>query len=151
MRAIFTAQFVFEHRMACSFQLQLAASAKFRDAGIEVAGKTGAGKNAVQFGNGCGGGLQGPAGLQSSGELFQDAKNFGGFIFGKLNELIVGLDGFEWLDENGLPCGAGAMDHALHGAAMFGAHRNDEAVVAQGDIVFADSAWRERKICFNVF
>src|SRR5262249_11465083 len=39
--------------------------------------------------------------------------------------------------ENSLPCGARSVNNALHAATMLGANRNDEAVVAQGDVVFA--------------
>src|SRR4029077_738986 len=124
--------------MARSLKLKLGVGDKFRDAGVKVAGKTGAGKDAVEFGDGCGSGLKRTEhGLQTTGEIFQDAKNFCGFVFGKLNELIVGFDGFEGLDENGLACGAGAVDNALYGAAMFGTDGDDEAVVALRDVIFS--------------
>ena len=106
-KAIFTAQFVFEHGMASGFELKLGIGDKFRDAGVEVAGKTSAGKNAVELGNDCRGGSQGTEqGLQASGKIFQDAENLGGFVFGKLDKLIVGLNGFEGFDENSLPGGS---------------------------------------------
>ena len=51
--------------------------------------------------------------------------------------MIVGVDGFERLEENGLAGGAGSVHHTGDGAALFGANRNDEAIVAQSDVVFA--------------
>ena len=69
--------------------------------------------------------------------LRKNADDFGGFFFGKLNELIVGLDGFERLEENGLAGGAGSVHHAGNGAALLGANGYHEAIVAESDVVFA--------------
>src|SRR5262249_61250357 len=59
------------------------------------------------------------------------------FVLRQLYELVVGLDGLERLHENGLARGAGAVDDAMYAAAMFGTHRNDKAVIAHRDVVFA--------------
>src|SRR5580704_18676474 len=70
-------------------------------------------------------------------ELGENASDFRDFFFGELNEAIIQIDGFERLDENGLAGGAGSVDDARNGAAIAGANRNDEAIVAESDVVLA--------------
>ncbi len=137
-RAIFAAEFVFQDRMARGFQTQLTRFREFGHGGVEVLCEAGAGEDAVECGDGVGGSDQRLAEEpQAFRQLAEDADDFGGFVFGKLNQLIVGLDRFERLEEYGLAGGAGAVHYAGNGTAMLGAHRNHEAVVAEGDVVFA--------------
>src|SRR5579864_7245083 len=70
-------------------------------------------------------------------ELGQNAGNLCDFFFGKLNQAIIEIDGFERLDEHRLPRSAGSMNHARNGAAIAGANRNDEAIIAERDVVLA--------------
>ncbi len=74
------------------------------------------------------------------GQLSEDARDFRGFILGELHEPVVELDGFKRLDENRLARGAGGVHDALHLPPFGRAHRNDEAIVAQRDVVFAGVA-----------
>ena len=137
-RAIFAAQFVFEDRMAREFQTQLTRFREFGHGGVEILCEAGAGEDTVECGDGVGGGYQRLAEEpQAFRQLAENADDLGGFVFGKLHELVVGLDGFKRLEEYGLAGGAGAVHHAGDGAAMLGAHRNHETVVAEGDVVFA--------------
>ena len=71
------------------------------------------------------------------GELGENAGDLGDFFFGELNEAIIQIDGFERLDENSLSRGAGSVDDARNGAAIAGANRNHEAIVAERDVVLA--------------
>src|SRR5580700_9424187 len=71
-------------------------------------------------------------------ELGENASDFRDFFFGELNEAIIQIDGFERLDENGLAGRAGSVDDAWNGAAIAGANRNDEAIVAERDVVFTN-------------
>ena len=105
---------------------------------VELTGKTGAREDAVELGNRFGGGTQrDEKRLQAHGQLAQDARDFSGFVFGKLHELVVGLDGFEGLEEERLARRAGAMHNTGNRPPVFRAHRNDEAVFAQRDVVFS--------------
>ena len=70
----------------------------------------------------------------------EDSRDFRGLVLGKLHEPVVVLDGFKRLDENCLPRGAGGVHDALHLAPLGRAHRDDEAVVAQRDVIFAGVA-----------
>ena len=45
-------------------------------------------------------------------EFRENARDFGGFIFAKLHEAIIQVDGFERLDENSLARGARSVNHA---------------------------------------
>src|SRR5262249_45726140 len=111
---------------------------EFGKAGVEIAGEAAAGEEAVEFSDGCGSGFEGTAdGAKAIGEFFENAEDFGGFVFGKLNELVVALDGFEGFHEDGLAGAAGAVNDTLNIAAMFGANGDDEAIVAKGDVIFA--------------
>ncbi len=55
-------------------------------------------------------------GGHASGQFLENARDLGGFFFGKLHQAIVQLDGFERLEEHRLPGGARRMHHALHAA-----------------------------------
>ena len=52
------------------------------------------------------------------------------------DEFVVLLDGFKRLDIDGLPRGAGAVNHAGDAPLELGANGNHEAVAANGDEVF---------------
>jgi hypothetical protein len=137
MGTIFAAQLVFQNRMARGFQAEFRFGRKFGDAGVEIARKTAAGEDAVQFGDSFRGELQRTqCGAQAFGQFAENAENFSGFILGKLHELVVRFHGLEGFDENGLSGAAGAVDYARDAAAVLGFERNDEAVVSQRDEIF---------------
>ena len=124
--------------MARSVEAEGVAFAERGEAAIELAREAAAGENGIEQSNGVRGKTQRAAlGLKFFGELGKDAMDFRSFVFGELHELVIELDGVEGLDENGLPGGARAVDHAGNGLAVGGAHGNDEAVVAQRDVVVA--------------
>ena len=56
-------------------------------------------------------------------------------FFEEADEFVVLLDGFEWLDVDGLAGGAGSVDDAGDAAFLFGFDGDDEAVAADGDEV----------------
>ena len=88
---------------------------------------------------------------QPLGQLFEDARDFGCFVFGELHELVVELNRFERLDENRLAGRARGVHDALHLPPLRRAHGDDEAVVAQRDVVFAGSPPRARRMRSSVF
>src|ERR1700686_2127820 len=55
------------------------------------------------------------------------------FVIEQAHEFVVLFDGFERLDENGLPAGTSAVNHALHAALLLDLDGNDEALAADGD------------------
>src|SRR5215472_385041 len=117
--------------MACSFEAQLAGVGKLRCSSIEVTREAGPGEDGIEIRNGVGGSDKWSlGGLKLLGELSQDTKDFGGFVFRELHELIVGLDGLEGLEENGLTGAAGAVDDTRNASALLRAHWNNEPVVA---------------------
>ena len=67
--------------------------------------------------------------------------DFGLFFFQEPDEFIVLLDGFEGLDIDRLTGGTGAVDDAGDAALELAAHRDDEAVAADGDEVFLRGAF----------
>jgi len=75
--------------------------------------------------------------LQFLRQLAQDSQDLCGFIFGKLDQLIVRLNGFERLHENRLPRRARSVHDAQNCSAMFGANGNHEAVVPQRHVVLS--------------
>jgi len=68
--------------------------------------------------------------------------DFGLFLFKESDELVVLLDGFEGLDEDGLAGRAGAVDDAGDAAFEFGADGDDKTVAADGDDVVLGGAVR---------
>ena len=108
---------------------------------IEFARKTRTRERGIEFGNRLDRKTQRPEiCAQALGQLGKDSRNFRGLVLGKLHEPVVVLDGFKRLDENGLPRRAGGVHDALHLAPLGRAHRDDEAVVAQRDVIFASVA-----------
>ena len=135
--ARFALELVFKDGMAGRDKLKLAGRREFGKSGVEIASEPSASKDCVERGDEVGGSDKGSAqSLNAIGEVAKDAQDFGGFVFGELNELIVGFDGFERLEENGLAGAAGAVDDAGYAAPLFGANRDDEAIVAKSDVVF---------------
>ncbi len=115
-------------------------------------GKSRAGKNRIEMGDSSGGGFErSTIGADLFGELGENAGNLCDFFFGKLNEAIIEIDGFERLDKDSLTCRAGSVDDAGNGAAIAGADRNDEAIVAERDVVFADRLATSAKDAFEGF
>ena len=111
---------------------------KLRQRAIEFARETRARECGIEFGNGLNRKAQRPEiCAQALGQFVEDARNFRRFVLGKLHEPVVVLDGFKRLDENGLAGRAGGVHDALHLSPLGRAHRNDEAVVAQRDVIFA--------------
>ena len=66
--------------------------------------------------------------------------HFARFLFGEPHQLVVQVDGFQRLDEQGVAAGAGAVDHAVQFAALPGDHRHHEALVADGDELLLQDA-----------
>ena len=111
---------------------------KLGERAIEFSRETGARECGVKFGNRLNRKAQRPEiCAQALGELGEDSRNFRGLVLGKLHESVVVLDGFKRLDENRLPGRAGGVHDALHVSPLGRAHRDDEAVVAQRDVIFA--------------
>src|SRR5262249_18516341 len=105
---------------------------------IEVTREASSGEDAVEIGNSSRGSEERFAQrLQPLSEFAQNTQDFGGFIFGQLHELVVGFDGLERFEKNGLPRAACAMHNAGHTAAVLGTYRDHEPIVAQSDIVLA--------------
>src|SRR2546425_7288035 len=124
--------------MTRGVETQLIPLCELRRSCVELAGKTGAREDAVELGNRFSGGTQrDEKRLQAHGQLAQDTRDFSGFVFGKLHELVVGLDGFEGLEEERLTRRAGAMHNTGNRPPVLRAHGNDEAVFAQRDVVFS--------------
>src|SRR4029077_657020 len=133
---VLRAQRVFQNRIACRFEPQRIACRKFRHRAIELTRKSRARKDRIEMGDSSGGRFQGAAiGADLFGQVGKDATDLRYFLFGKLNEAIVQIDSFERLDKHSLPCSAGSMDDAWNSAAITGANRNDEAIVAQRDVI----------------
>ena len=63
----------------------------------------------------------------------ENAMDLGLFLVEKAYELVVLLDGFQGLDEDGLAAGAGSVDYSLDAAPLLGLDGNDEAVATDGD------------------
>ena len=61
-------------------------------------------------------------------------------FFDEADELVVLLDGFEWLHVDGLAGGACAVDDSGDAALEFRADGDDEAVASDGDEVFLGCA-----------
>ena len=108
---------------------------------IEFARETRAREYGIEFGNRLNRKAKRPEiCAQALGQLVEDPRNFRRFVLGKLYEPVVVLDGFKRLDENRLPRRAGGVHDALHLSPFGRAHRDDEAVVAQRDVIFAGVA-----------
>ena len=81
-------------------------------------------------------------------EFRENAGNLGQFFFGELNEPVVQIDRFERLDVNGLARGARGVHHTWNSAAIGRTHGDDEAFIAQRDVVLAGLfAARTQKEC----
>src|SRR5262245_12995615 len=106
--------------MARGVEAELVRVGEFGGGRVEILSEAGAGESAIEFGDGFGGGEKRRAHyLETLREALKDANDFGGFFFGELDELIVGLDGFQRLEENGLAGVAGSMHDTRDGAALF--------------------------------
>ncbi len=111
---------------------------ELRQRAIEFSGETRARENGIEFGDGLDRKTQRPEiSAQALGQLIEDSRNLRRFVFGKLDEPVIVLDGFKRLDENGLPGRACGVDNALYLAPFSRAHGDDEAIVPQGDVILA--------------
>src|SRR3984957_10925776 len=136
--AALRAQRVFENRITRGFEAERITDGKFRHRAIELTRKSRTGKNRIEMSDSRGGGFKRPAiGADLFGEFGENACNLRDFFFGKLDEAIIEIDGSERLDEYRLARGAGSVHDARNGAAIAGANRNDEAIVAERDVVLA--------------
>ena len=134
------AQMPFEQRMAGGFQAQQIGR-NGRGHAVVVAGKAGAGLQAIdqrQHARAFDQAMSVAAHL--AGERDKDAVNLGLLFFDQAHQFVVLLDGFQRLDVNRLPRGAGAVNHAADAPLQLGADGNDEAVAANGDEVFLGCA-----------
>src|SRR5260370_27864024 len=55
------------------------------------------------------------------------------FFIQQADEFVVLLDGFEWLDKDGLSAGTDAVHDALHTALLLDFHRDHKTLAADGD------------------
>ena len=62
------------------------------------------------------------------------------FFFEHPHQFIVLLNGFERLDEHGLPTGTGAVDHTLDTPFLLRLHRNYKSFAADCDQLILQSA-----------
>ena len=65
--------------------------------------------------------------------LDQNAVNLRLLFIEQPHQLVVLFDGFERLDENGLPARAGAVHHALHAPFLLDLYRDHKALTANCD------------------
>ncbi len=68
--------------------------------------------------------------------------DFARFFFGQAHQFVVEVDGFERLDEKGVPAAAGAVNHAIDAALAAGDYGHHEAVVADSDEILLQRAVR---------
>ena len=131
---------LFKQGMPGGFEVEQVGTEVRRHA-IVIAGKTGAGQQAV---NQCQDArtLNKRSGVAThlAGERDKDAMNLGLLFFDEADQLVVLLDGFERLDVDRLAGGTGAVDDAGDAPLELAAHGNDEAVAADGDEVFLGGA-----------
>ena len=131
-------QLGFEHGIARGIQAQEIALLKRGHHAINFTRESRAGENGIEMGDLRGRRPErGSFGAEPLGKFRKDPRNFDELFFGKLDQPIVQIDGFKWLDKNGLTGGARAVDHAGYAAPFGCAHGDHEAVVAQRDIIFA--------------
>src|SRR4029077_5054792 len=103
-------------RMPGAFQPQVSCCGKFRHGGVKIARKSRPRKNTVQFSDCLRRSQKRSADqLQLLGKLAKNSQYLRGFVFGKLDKLIVLLNGFEGLHENRLPRGACSVNDARNG------------------------------------
>src|SRR5690348_8435352 len=127
-----------QHRIARLLQLQEVTCRKRRNGAIEIASKTSTRENRIQVRNAFRRRRE-RASLcpHAVSEFVENARNFDDFILTKLDEPIIQLNGFERLEKNRLPAGAGTVHHALYRTSVRSAHRNHETIIAQRDVAFA--------------
>src|SRR5664279_2603397 len=70
---------------------------------------------------------------QPIGHLQQDAVDFLHLLLGEAHQFVVEVDRLQRLHKQRVPAGTGGMNHAIDLAALSGDHRDDEALIADGD------------------
>src|SRR3954468_1953336 len=73
--------------------------------------------------------------------LDKNAMDLAHLLFGEANEFVVEIDGFERLDEQRMPAGARAVDHAVELAPLSCDDGHDEALIADRDELFLQHAF----------
>ena len=116
--------------------------AEARDDAIELDRKARLGEDQIQLRHNCQRLADGiGVAAQTVRHFEQDAVDFAGFLFAQPHQLVVEVDGFERLDEQGVPAGADAVDDAIELAALPGDHGHHEALVADGHEFFLEHAF----------
>ncbi len=59
--------------------------------------------------------------------------DFGLLVFQQADQLVVLLDGLQWLNEYCLAAGGGSVRHALDTTPLFDLDGNDKSLAANGD------------------
>src|SRR4029077_17174907 len=70
---------------------------------------------------------------QALGHLLQDTADLSLLFFQQTHEIVVLLNGFQRLDEHGLPAGAGAVHHTIYALALLSLYGDDKALTADGN------------------
>jgi hypothetical protein len=123
---------------------------------VQCVGEAGAGHVGLDLGEDAGaevdcGGLL----AERAGHGDEDAVDLGLLLVEQADELVVLLDGFEGLDEDGLPGRGRPVDNAGDAALELHFDRDDEAVAANGDEVilcaaaFAEATQRPAEALFD--
>ena len=73
---------------------------------------------------------------QPRGQLREDPRDLDQLFFGELDQAVIQIDSFERLDKHRLARGARSMHHAGNRAPVRRAHRNNESIASQRDVVF---------------
>ena len=134
------AQHVGEQRVARVLEVEALAEAG-NDA-IEIVGELRLAEDQFEFCDGDQGLADGIAvGAQAVGHLEQDAVDLAHFLFGEAHEFVVEVDGLERFDKERVAAGTGGVDHAIDLAALSGNHRDDEALIADGDELLLQHAF----------
>ena len=153
VRGSFCFQVAFEQRVASVVKRQPRAAVATWSVLLRIVFKEANWNTTVVFGEACFGELQFQFGehfgscenrigadADALRHLQQDAVNLGLFFVKQAHQFVVLLDGFERLDENGLPAGTGSVNHALDAAFLFDFDGNNETLATDGDQFVLDSA-----------
>src|SRR5438067_13524064 len=70
-----------------------------------------------------------------TGHLQQDAMNLSLLFLQQSHELVILLNGFQWLDKDGLPARTRAVNYTLHPPLLLGLYGYNETLTPNGDQV----------------
>src|SRR5215469_8425199 len=104
-----------------------------------VFGEAGLGELKFEFGEHVGGGADGVGVLADTARhLDEDAVDLGLFFVEEADEVVVLLDGFDWLDVDRLAAGTRAVHYPRNATLLFDLDGDDEALAADGDELVLD-------------